>query len=132
MASTIWSGSKTFATTTAAPVTIAVPMPHRGILRGYSLAQSSGTTSGFTADLCTSSQTTAPNSALPAAAFKLLTITAASGTATDADADINLAYQNRDGSPTNSQRFLYLKITPGSAGAKDFTFSVTVETPMLR
>lgn len=132
MASTIWSGSKSFTATGGSESVVPVPMPHRGILRGYSLAQTSGASAGFSAALYSSNQATAPNSALPAASFHLLNISAANNVAVAEDADVNIAYQNRDGSPSLAQRFLYLRITPGGTGAKNFVVSVTVETPMLR
>ncbi len=132
MASTIWSGSKTFSATSATATTIAVPMPHRGVLRGYTLVQSSGTNAGFTADLYSSSRAASPNADLPESAFHLLSITAANSVALAESNALAVAYQNRDGTPTNPQRFLYLKITPAGTASKDFVFSVTVETPTLR
>lgn len=132
MASTIWSGSKVFTAPSATATTVAIPMPHRGILSGYTLSQTSGTNAGFTANLYTSNQDTAPNSEVPENVFHLITITAANNVATAEDTALNVAYVNRDGTPTLPQRYLYLKITPAGSGEKAFVFSVTVETPMLR
>jgi hypothetical protein len=132
MASTIWAGEKTFSATSGEESLVAVPMPHRGILRGYSLTQTSGTNAGFTAALYTSNQATTPNSTLPAEAFHVVDITAANTVSKVDNHNTSLSYINRDGTPTNPQRYLYLRITPAGSGAKNFVLSVTVETPMLR
>jgi hypothetical protein len=130
MSSIIWSGETVFSATGGAESVITIRVPHRGILRGYSLSQTSGATAGATAKLYTSKQDTAPNNALPAEAFHILDITLPSAAKVD-DHEIEVAYINRDGTPTNPQRYLYLKITPAGTGAKDFVFSVTIETPRV-
>jgi hypothetical protein len=114
-------------------------MPHRGILRGYALVQTSGADNKFDADLYSSNQETAPNSALPAEAFHVLSLSDFANVVSDQDvvaiaenSDVNVAYLNRDGTPTLPQRFLYLRITPNGSGSKNFVLTVTVETPMLR
>jgi len=67
MPSTVWSGSVTFTANSGEATTVAVPMPHRGVLKGYSLVEaSSGATGNFTAALYSSKQDKAPNNALPA------------------------------------------------------------------
>lgn len=127
MPSTVWSGSVTFEATGSQANTVAVPMPHRGVLRGYSLAEAAGGATGnFTAALYSSKQDKAPNNALPADTFKVLSF----DQTTPFKNDISVSYLNRDGSPTNPQRYLYLKITPAST--KSLVFSVTVDTPTLR
>lgn len=127
MPSTVWSGSKTFTAAANTETTVAVPMPHRGVLKGYSLAEASGGATGnFTAALYSSKQDKAPNSELPAAAFKVLAFDQTTAFANNLD----VSYLNRDGTPTNPQRYLYLKITP--AAEKTLVFSVTVDTPTLR
>lgn len=104
-------------------------MPHRGILKGYSLvAADGGATGNFTATLLTSKRATAPNSELPEASFKLLSFDQAA----PADEDLNLSYLNRDGKPSTPVRYLYLKINPAGTGTKNYVFSVTVDTPTLR
>jgi hypothetical protein len=139
MASTIWSGSKSFTAAGGSETVVPVPMPHRGILRGYSLVQVTGGNDGFAADLYSSNQATAPNSTLPAEVFHVLSLSEMADVVVDPDVvaiaentSINVAYHNRDGSPSLAQRFLYLRITPNGTGAKNFVVSVTVETPMLR
>lgn len=139
MASTIWSGTKTFTAPSGSETSVAVPMPHRGILRGYALVQTSGADNKFEADLYSSNQETAPNSALPAEAFHVLSLSDFANVVSDQDvvaiaenSDVNVAYLNRDGTPTLPQRFLYLRITPNGSGSKNFVLTVTVETPMLR
>ena len=131
MASTIWSGETAFTATSAAETTVALKVPHRGIIRGYSLTQTSGTNAGAAAALYTSNQLTTPNSTLPAEAFHLGDVTLPAAAKVD-NHDASIAYVNRDGTPSNPQRFLYLKITPAGSGAKNFVFSVTIETPTLR
>jgi hypothetical protein len=139
MASTIWSGSKSFSAASGTETIVPVPMPHRGILRGYSLVQLNGGDNKFDADLYSSNQETAPNSELPAEAFHVLSLADFADVVSDPDVvaiaentSINVAYQNRDGGPTLPQRFLYLWIKPNGSGNKNFVLSVTVETPMLR
>lgn len=139
MASTIWSGTKTFAATSGQETVIPVPMPHRGILRGYALVQTSGADNKFDADLYSSNQETEPNASLPAEAFHVLSLADFADVVSDPDvvaiaenSNVNVAYLNRDGSPSNPQRFLYLWIKPNGTGSKNFVLTVTVETPMLR
>ena len=127
MPSTVWSGSITFTANSGAATTVAVPMPHRGVLKGYSLAEASGGATGnFTAALYSSNQSKEPNSQLPADTFKVLSFDQTAAFKND----LNVSYLNRDGSPSNPQRYLYLKITP--AATKTLVFSVTVDTPTLR
>lgn len=128
MSKLIWSGSKTFTSAgTGAEETIAISVPHRGSLQAYSLvAADGGATGNFTAALYTSKQDKEPNSSLPANAFKILAFDQATPSTNSAD----IAYINRDGTPTNPQRYLYLKLTR-SGGSKSFVFSVTIETPRV-
>ena len=127
MPSTVWSGSKEFTTNAGSATTVAIPMPHRGVLKGYNLVEAAGGATGnFTATLYSSKQDKVPNNALPADTFKVLAFDQAAAFKND----LNVSYLNRDGSPTNPQRYLYLKIT--TAAVKNFVFSVTVDTPTLR
>lgn len=129
MPSTVWSGSKSFTISAGPASVVAIPMPHRGILKGYSLvAADGGATGNFTATLLTSKRDVAPNSTLPEAAFKLLSF----DQSTPANENLNLSYLNRDGKPSTPVRYLYLKITPAGSGTKNYVFSVTVDTPTLR
>jgi len=130
MSSIIWSGETVFSATGGEESLVTIRVPHRGVLRGYSLSQTSGTNAGATAKLYTSKQDTAPNNTLPAEAFHILDITLPAAPIVD-DHELSVAYINRDGTPTNPQRYLYLKITPAGTGAKDFVFSVTIETPRV-
>jgi hypothetical protein len=130
MASTIWSGETTFEATSGSQAVVPIRVPHRGIIRGYSLTQTSGANAGAAAALYTSKQDTAPNSGLPAEAFHILDITLPAAAKVD-DHSAEVAYINRDGTPTNPQRYLYLKITPAGTGAKNFVFSVTIEVPKM-
>ena len=129
MPSTVWSGSKSFTVPAGSASVVDIPMPHRGILKGYSLvAADGGATGNFTAALYTSKRDTAPNSDLPEAAFKLLSF---DQSAPDNES-LNLSYLNRDGKPSTPVRYLYLKINPAGSGTKNYVFSVTVDTPTLR
>jgi hypothetical protein len=130
MSSIIWSGETVFSATGGAESVITIRVPHRGIIRGYSLSQTSGANAGAAAKLYTSKQDTAPNNTLPAEAFHVLDITLPAAAKVD-DHEVQIAYINRDGTPTNPQRYLYLKITPAGTGAKNFVFSVTIETPRV-
>lgn len=139
MASTIWSGTKTFSATSGTETIVPIPMPHRGVLRGYTLVQRTGAKAGFDADLYASNQEKEPNASLPAESFHVVSLSDFADVVADPDVvdiaennNVNVAYLNRDGSPTNPQRFLYLWIKPSGSGSKDFALTVTVETPMLR
>lgn len=126
--STVWSGSTSFTSAGAgAEEEFVVRVPHRGVLRGYNFsAADGGATGNFTAALYTSNQEEEPNASLPANAFKILSF--------DQTALINnsldVSYVNRDGTPTNPQRYLYLRVTR-SGGSKAFVFTVTIDTPLL-
>jgi hypothetical protein len=139
MASTIWAGTKTFSANSGAETVVAVSMPHRGVLRGYQLVQRTGAKAGFDADLYSSNQETEPNASLPAESFHVLSLSDFADVVADPDvvdiaenSNVNVAYVNRDGTPTNPQRYLYLWIKPSGTGSKNFALTVTVETPMLR
>jgi len=139
MASTIWSGTKAFSATSGQETIIPIPMPHRGILRGYTLIQTSGANNKFEADLYSSNQEKEPNASLPAEAFHVISLADFADVVADPDVvaiaennNVSVAYLNRDGTPTSPQRFLYLWIKPNGSGSKNFVLTVTVETPTLR
>jgi hypothetical protein len=139
MASTIWSGTQSFTAPSGSETVIPIAAPHRGILRGYSLVQTDGDDDKFEADLYSSKRDTAPNNALPAEAFHVLSLADFADVVADLDvvaiaanSNVNVAYLNRDGTPTLPQRFLYLWIKPNGSGSKNFVLTVTIETPMLR
>lgn len=130
MASAPWTGETVFTATSGTSTTVAIRVPHRGRIRGYSLSQTSGANAGAAAALYTSNQSTAPNSSLPAEAFHILDITLPAAAKVD-NHSMDVSYLNRDGTPSNPQRYLYLKITPAGSGSKGFVLSITVETPTL-
>jgi hypothetical protein len=120
---TLWSGSKSFSVPAGSATLVPIPMPHRGILRGYNLVEASGGAIGnFTATLYTSNRASTPNSALPEDTFKLLSFDQNSA----ANEETDISFLNRDGTPSVPQRFLYLKITPAGSGTKNYVFTVTV------
>lgn len=131
MAATVWSHAQSFTADSGSATVVPIRMPYRGVLRSYSLIQTSGTNAGATAKLLSSNRETAPNSTYPEDSFIVTTMTVAANSASTAQESLNIAYQNRDGDPSNGQRFLYLKITPAGSGNKGFTFTVTIETPRL-
>ena len=131
MASTVWSGTKTFTVSSGTKTTVAIPAPARGTLRGYTLIQLDGAADGFDASLYTSDKT-------PEEPYHLLNLSNNAAVVVDSDVvaiaennAIDVAYQNRNGTPSVHERFLYLKITANGAGDKNFTLSVTVENPRL-
>lgn len=136
MASVIWSGTKTFSAPSGTETVVPVSMPHRGVLRGYTLVQMTGADDKFEADLYSSNQENEPNASLPAEAFHLLSLADFADVVVDEDVvaiaentSIKVAYLNRDGSPSNPQRYLYLWIKPNGSGTKNFALTVTVEVP---
>jgi hypothetical protein len=130
MANAPWTGETVFTAPSGSASTVTIKVPHRGRVKGYSLSQTSGANAGAAAALYTSKQDTAPNSELPAEAFHILDITLPTAAKVD-NHSLDISYLNRDGSPSNPQRYLYLKITPAGSGDKNFVFSITVETPTL-
>lgn len=131
MPSTVWSGTKTFSADSGTASVIAIPMPHRATLRAYSLVQTSGANNGATCKLLSSKRDTEPNSLLPEDNFLVTSFSIDNGQSSKSETDVQFSYLNRDGSPSNGQRFLYLKITPTGSGQKEFAFSVTVDTVYL-
>ena len=122
MGSNIWTGSVVFSGTANTERVVSVPAPHMGELRSCVLTQTSGTTSGFTAKLYT---TNAASPALPLSHYLVQDLSAAG--AESSAQNLNVAYMNRDGDPTNRPGYLYLKITPAATG--EFALSLTVGTP---
>lgn len=132
MAATVWSSETPFTATGGTETVVRLNVPHRGFIRGYSLSQVTGATAGATAALYTSKQDKAPNSNLPAEAFHILDIALSSGAAKTDNHDMEVAYVNRDGTPTLQQRYLYLKITPAGTGEKQFVLALTIEPTQAR
>lgn len=122
MGSNIWTGTKTFAGTAGQAAIIEVPAPHMGELRGCVLTQTAGTNSGFTAKLYT---TSAASPTYPLSHYLIKDVSAAG--AEFAAYDLNIAYMNRDGDPTNRPGYVYLRITPAASG--NFALTLTVGTP---
>lgn len=145
MASTIWSGTKQFTAPSGVESVVAIPVPHRGVIRGYSLVQIDGPADDIQdAQIYTSSQQSEPNASLPEEFFHLFTITDSGEPVSDPDVptiyqnhSAEYAYINRDGTPSNPQRFLYLRITPGGEvetgpGTKNFAITLTIETSRVK
>lgn len=122
MGSNIWTGSKTFTATGGQETIVEVPAPHMGELRGCVLTQTSGGSGGFTAKLYT---TSAASPALPLSHYLIKDMSA--GGAEASAYDLNIAYMNRDGDPTNRPGYVYLRITPVATG--NFALTLTVGTP---
>ena len=131
MANVIWSGKKEFTAASGTETVVPIPAPPRGILRGYTLVQATGGANGFEANLYASQKS-------PEEVYHLLSLSDSAEVVTDSDVvaiaennSINIAYQNRNGTPSIHERLLYLKITPAGTGTKSFVLSVTVETTTL-
>jgi len=124
----IWSGTTEFTSTGGgAEQVITLKVPHRGDIKGYSLVAADGGAPGnFTAGLYTSKQDKLPNSGLPAASFKILSFDQNSAS----NSAVDISYINRDGTPTNQQRYLYLRLTR-SGDSKAFVFTITIDTPRM-
>ena len=138
MAGIIWSGTTQVTATSGTETSFPIKVPYRGILRGYTLVQLTGAADGVTADLYSSNRSTAPNSTLPKEMFHVISVSDFADVVTDPDVvaiaennNLNVAYQNRDGTPSVQQRFLYLNLTPAGSGAKNFAFTVVIEQPAI-
>jgi len=123
----IWSNSTTFTADSAVETLVPIPCPHRGEIRGFNLVQTTGDLEGVDAKLVTSNQDTAPNIDLPVEAFLLDTMTIANAATVVSANNLDIAFINRDGTPTSPQRFLYLRITPDGTGTKSFVFTLTID-----
>lgn len=138
MAGTIWTGEKTFIVSGSETVLIPVPAPHRGILRGYRIIQTSGPDGGMAYSIFTSKKVADfdPDSPASDGLRKQLELVQGSVAAMGdgiGDPDLNLAYINRDGTPTNPQRFLYVEVTPAlPENTREYSITITIETPTLR
>jgi hypothetical protein len=127
MASNIWSDSTVFSVPAGQESVVSIPAPYAGELRGVVLTDTDGSSSGFSGGFYTSQQNTAPNSTLPASSFLVKSFTVTGNEL--AERELNIAYKNRDGDPSNHQGYLYLRITPGGTGTKNFVATLTVGTP---
>jgi hypothetical protein len=132
MANTVWSGKKEFTAVSGAETVVSVPAPARGELRGYTLVQLDGAAAGITASLYTSTKS-------PEEIYHLVNLSTAATVTSDSDVvailennSLSIAYQNRDGTPSLHQRYLYLKITPAGTGTKSFVLSITVEDSRVK
>lgn len=112
--------------------------PHRGELKRFVVTQIEGSAVGFDVDLHSSKDVIPPGSSSSASGsgtggpgnVVIATQTAAPG------ADINLqdqkiSYFNADGTPTNPQRYLYLRIEPTGSGTVKFDVTIASEQPVL-
>lgn len=132
MANTVWSGKKEFTAVSGTETVVTVPAPARGSLRGYTLVQVNGAAAGITASLYTSTKA-------PEEIYHLLNLNTSATVTSDSDVvailennNLDIAYQNRDGTPSVHQRYLYLKITPAGTGTKSFVLSITVEDARVK
>lgn len=120
----IWTGYVNFSATGTSPSVIAIPAPHRGILRGYRLILDNGNAlPNLTAKLYTSNPDS-PAGGENKSLFEVLSFNQAAA----ADDTVDISYLNKDGTPSLPQRFLYLEITPGDTTARNYVFSVTVRS----
>lgn len=118
---------------------IAVPFPHAGRITKLIVKQTSGTSVAFTVDLLTSkipypagSYNTGTSPADDIELYRVLPQQAgSSGVALQAvDDNTGYPYRNMDGDFTKNQRFVYLIITPTSAGTTTgWDVAITGVTP---
>jgi hypothetical protein len=112
-----------------------IPFPHRGQITKLLAVQSSGNAEGFAVELYNSADAVPEGGSASSSAgdgrardnFVIIPEVTAGGGATTLHEAGSYNYSNRDGSPTNPQRFLYLRITPEGTGDKDFTVTLTVD-----
>ena len=127
MASNIWTDAKSFSVSAGQETIVPIPAPYAGELRGVVITDTDSSGAGFSGGLYTSQQAEAPNSTLPASSFLVKSFTVAGNEL--AERELNIAYKNRDGNPSNHEGYLYLRITPGGAGTRNFVATLTVGTP---
>lgn len=114
--------------------------PARGTIVGVTVVQESGVDDGFEVGLYDSRQAAPPNtegssassaasgvSALNFEVFPRKTV--APGARALQERDVEYAYVNRDGSPSNLQRKLYLQIEPNGDSPKEFTVTLMITSP---
>lgn len=114
-----------------------IPFPHRGQITKLLVVQSSGNADGFAVELYNSEDAVPADSSLSSSSsagdgrsrdnFVVIPEVAVGGGATALHESGTYSFANRDGSPTNPQRFVYLRITPEGSGDKDFTVTIAID-----
>lgn len=117
-------------------------MPHRGNVQKLVLVQLSGPLDGFDADLYNSRRAVAEiensseSSMAAAVEPSIYQIVPTQVVAAAADRvmlmNVEHPYVNRDGTPTNPVRKLYLRIRPDGAGTKAFHLALGVDASLIR
>lgn len=118
--------------------------PPRGDLNKVILVQASGDFEGFEFDIYNSKvpldraeiggagSSSAEEAGYEDGNYKVIPTQAAEAGAEAQEllgADNVYPYANRDGSPTNMQRFVYIRVKPGGAGEKEFQLSLGMLPP---
>lgn len=119
--------------------TFELGMPHRGTITRFVVTQDGDDAAdGFAVDLFNKEAISPPGSSSSEAGtgneelFKIFaTKTAAASARTLSEFGVNHPYTNKDGTPTNPVRKLYLRIRPVSGGPKSFSCAVTVTPPAV-
>ncbi len=113
--------------------------PHRGVITSLTVKQVDGTKSGYEFDLYRSQQvlpevegssSSAVTPAVDPALFEIVpTQTVAPAGDTIQLTNVEYPYQNADGSPSNPQRRLYVRLKPSGTGTKTFQIAITATLP---
>lgn len=135
-------------------VRVELRVPHRGIIRGVRFEQVTGVDAACEFELYNSRKAAPSSPALssssgasfPAeglseslteategarAAYSVFGAKNMSSGTPFAEYDVNYMYTNRDGTPTNPQRKLYLALRAGGAGFKQYAITLIIETAIL-
>ena len=139
MSGTPWAfGPVTLAAVGGDATNIAIGVPHRGIIRSIKFEQISGTDVATTFNIYSREEAAPPGSdsmagdtEYPRNMYKVLPEQSIGVGATLALFDLNYVYVNKDGTPTNPVRRLYVEVTPGGTGDKEFALSMEIESAPL-
>lgn len=115
-----------------------IAFPHRGELTKLIVVQVEGDLDGFEAELFNSLEVLPGSSSSSASgdhsntAYVIVpTEVAGVGASEITITDQKFPYVNRDGTPTNPQRKLYLRVKPEGAGDKKFCVTLGVDQPII-
>ena len=117
-------------------------VPHRGVIRGIRFEQIAGVDAACDFELYNSrraaptDQSGSSESLAEAvdgsrAAYSVFGEKSMASGTPSADYDANYMYSNRDGTPTNPQRKLYLALRAGGTGSKQYAITLIIETSRL-
>lgn len=137
-------GPKTFSIPGGCDSVVQLNVPYRGVLRGINFMYADGANLGCDFEIFSSEQAARdasedPESSegescgsvavSPSAAAYSITGPLSFSNGQYSQTDLNIPYINRDGTPTNGVRRLWMLVRPGISGTQEMTLSMTIDVP---